>query len=111
MNNINILHNFSKNKISKKKKSFLKNITKTNLRNNFFETLTKNKKNYVQINDNIHNGIYYMNIDVKQGMCQGVHYKKVNNTIIAIKCKNKAKYLKNNMFELCEYHKYQNIAY
>ena len=52
------------------------------------------------------NNIYYMDIDVEKGMCQGIYYK--NN--IAMKCNNKAKYLQNNMFELCECHKNQKIA-
>ena len=53
------------------------------------------------------NDIYYMNIDVEENMCQGVYFKKN----IACKCKNRAKYLKNNMFKLCENHKNQKFAF
>lgn len=51
--------------------------------------------------------IYYMNIDVDKGMCQGVYFK--HN--IALKCNNHAKYLKDEMFTLCENHKNQKIGY
>lgn len=50
--------------------------------------------------------IYYMNIDVESGMCQGVYFRKN----IAMKCNNKAKYLIDGIFSLCENHKNQKIA-
>ena len=48
----------------------------------------------------------FMNIDVKPNMCQGIYFNKNNGTSI---CKNKAKYLKNKVFNLCEKHKNQQI--
>uniref|UniRef100_A0A6C0EI83 Uncharacterized protein n=1 Tax=viral metagenome TaxID=1070528 RepID=A0A6C0EI83_9ZZZZ len=48
----------------------------------------------------------FMNIDVKPNMCQGVYFNKKNNTSI---CKNRAKYLKNKSFHLCEKHKNQQF--
>lgn len=48
----------------------------------------------------------FMNIDVKPNMCQGIYFNKNNGTSI---CKNKAKYLKNKVFHLCEKHKNQQI--
>ena len=48
----------------------------------------------------------FMNIDVKPYMCQGVYFNKNNEASI---CKRRAKYLKHNLFHLCEKHKNQHI--
>ena len=50
----------------------------------------------------------FMNIDVKKNMCQGVYFNKNNQASL---CKNKGKYLKNNLFFLCEKHKNQKIDF
>lgn len=71
----------------------------TNNKNNNKNTNNSNKKNK--------KNVYYMNIDVENGMCQGVYFK--HN--VALKCNNHAKYLKDGMFALCENHKNQKIAH
>ena len=49
-----------------------------------------------------------MNIDVKPHMCQGIYFNKNGEATI---CKNKARYLKEKTFYLCEKHKNQKFHY
>ena len=64
---------------------------------------TKNNKK----NNNKKKEIYYMDIDVEKGMCQGVYFRKN----VAMKCNNQAKYLKDGIFTVCENHKNQKFGY
>jgi hypothetical protein len=50
----------------------------------------------------------FMNIDVKPHMCQGIYFNKNGEATI---CKNKARYLKEKTFYLCEKHKNQKFHY
>jgi len=53
------------------------------------------------------NNTIYMNVDVAQGMCQGVH--AINGK--SHKCRNKATFFVKNSFNLCHKHKEQKIDY
>ena len=79
--------------------NFLKQNIYTNNTNN------NNTNNNNNNNDNI-NSIVFMNIDVKQNMCQGIH---IDRKGIVLKCINKGKYLKKHTFVVCERHKDQNF--
>ena len=62
----------------------------------------------MQIVSNLQNETVFMDIDVKPTMCQGVYFNNKNEPLF---CRHKAKYLKNNIFHLCEKHKNQKIHF
>lgn len=66
---------------------------------------TRNSKNFKKKKET--KDLIFMNIDVKDGMCQGV--KIINNK--SYSCMNKSCYLIKNKFNLCKEHKFQKICY
>ena len=73
-----------------------------------FNTNTKNSKNSKNLKKKKETkDLIFMNIDVKDGMCQGV--KIINNK--SYSCMNKSCYLIKNKFNLCREHKFQKISY
>ena len=94
----------SDNKDNKDNKMDITTTTTTTTISDPKNTVTKN--NNIRKNFN-KNRLIYMDIDVKQGMCQGVVLKDGKGC----KCINKAVYHIKNQFNLCYVHKTQKIAY